>query len=61
MLQQSVDRFRSELRGELIEPSDARYDATRKVYNAMISRRPRLIARCADVADVITSVRFARE
>jgi len=59
---QAVDttEFKSQLRGELIEPGDARYDAERKVYNAMIDRKPRMIVRCADVADVIASVRFAR-
>ena len=49
------------LRGDLIQPGDEGYDDARKVYNAMIDRRPRLIARCADVADVITAVNFARE
>ncbi len=53
--------YRAQLRGALIQPGDASYDEARKVYNAMISRRPRLIARCADVADVIASVNFARE
>src|SRR6478672_7405581 len=62
MLQQStIDQFRGQLRGEVIEPSDARYEEARKVYNAMISRKPRMIAFCADVADVITAVRFGRE
>ena len=46
------------MRGELIEPKDEKYDSARKVYNAMIDRRPRMIARCADVADVIESVNF---
>ena len=49
------------LRGKLIEPGDADYDAARKVYNAMIDRRPRMIARCVDVADVMAAVNFARE
>ena len=53
--------FRASLHGELIEPGDAGYDAARKVYNAMIERRPRLIARCADVADVMAAVKFGRE
>jgi hypothetical protein len=42
----AIAALKSELRGELIEPSDTRYDAMRKVYNSMIDRRPRLIARC---------------
>jgi FAD/FMN-containing dehydrogenase len=53
--------FKASLRGELIQPTDAGYDEARKVYNAMINRRPALIVRCADVADVITAVQFARE
>src|SRR5215467_10421496 len=59
--QAAIDAFRSGLRGELIDPQSPNYDAARKVYNGMIDRRPRLIARCADVADVIASVNFARE
>src|SRR5712691_8294963 len=61
MKQEAITQFRGQLRGELIEPADARYEEARKVYNAMISRKPRLIAKCADVADVITAVRFGRE
>jgi len=49
------------LRGRAIRPSDEGYEAARKVYNAMIDRRPRLIVQCADVADVIRCVNFARE
>jgi FAD/FMN-containing dehydrogenase len=57
----AIAALRTSLRGELIEPGDAGYDAARKVYNAMIERRPRLIARCADVADVMAAVKFGRE
>ena len=57
----TIAAFRATLRGGLIEPGDPSYDAARKVYNAMIDRRPRLIARCADVADVMTAVKFGRE
>jgi FAD/FMN-containing dehydrogenase len=56
-----IATFRTGLRGELIEPGDPSYDAVRQVYNAMIQRRPRLIARCADVADVMAAVKFGRE
>jgi len=57
----AIAAFKAGMRGELIEPGDAGYDAARKVYNAMIERRPRLIARCADVADVMAAVKFVRE
>jgi hypothetical protein len=56
-----VAGFRASLRGELIGRGDAAYDQARAIYNAMIDKRPALIARCADVADVITSIDFARE
>jgi FAD/FMN-containing dehydrogenase len=55
------DSLSSALRGPVIQPSDEGYDAARAVYNAMIDRRPAAIAQCADVADVMTAVRFARE
>src|ERR1700739_351711 len=57
----TIAAFRASLRGELIEPGDAGYEDARRVYNRMIERRPRMIARCADVADVIVAVNFGRE
>jgi FAD/FMN-containing dehydrogenase len=57
----SLDVLRGRFRGEIIEPDDPAYDTARKVYNAMIDKRPQLIARCADVADVIAAVEFGRE
>ncbi|MFZ0284528.1 MAG: FAD-binding oxidoreductase [Terriglobales bacterium] len=57
----TIAAFRASLQGGLIEPGGPNYDAARKVYNAMIDRRPRLIARCADVADVMGAVKFGRE
>ncbi len=56
-----ADGLRAGLRGELIEPGDEAYEEARTVYNAMIDKRPALIARCADTADVISAVTFARE
>src|SRR5881275_3502116 len=57
----AVKEFKSNLRGLVIEPGDNGYDDARKVYNGMIHKKPRLIARCTDVADVIGSVNFARD
>src|SRR6266550_13360 len=50
-----------QVRGQLIAPDDPGYDEARQVYNAMIDKRPALIVRAADVADVIAVVNFARE
>ncbi len=55
-----VDDLRSALRGQVLCPGDPGYDTTRCIFNAMIDRRPALIARCASAADVVTSVQFAR-
>jgi len=57
----AIADFKANLRGGLIEPGDKDYDEAQKAYNGMIHKKPRLIARCADVADVISSVNFARE
>jgi FAD/FMN-containing dehydrogenase len=61
MNETEIQELRASFRGELIVPGDPAYDAARRVYNGMIDRRPALIARCADVADVIAGVNFARE
>ncbi|MFG3124553.1 FAD-binding oxidoreductase [Streptomyces sp. NPDC048201] len=53
--------LREELTGEVFAPGDAGYDEARTVFNAMVDRRPAVIARCADVADVVRTVRFARD
>ena len=57
----SIQQLKAAVRGRIIEATDKDYDDARKVYNAMIDKKPRLIVRCFDVADVIASVNFARE
>jgi FAD/FMN-containing dehydrogenase len=61
MTDQATTTFERSLRGRLIRSTDAEYDAARALYNGMIDKRPRLIARCVDAADVITAVNFAAE
>ncbi|RUX33707.1 FAD-binding oxidoreductase [Mesorhizobium sp. M2A.F.Ca.ET.042.01.1.1] len=61
MTDEAHAKLRESLRGEVILRDDAGYDEARKVYNGMIEKRPLLIARCADVADVITAVKYARD
>ncbi len=57
----SIEDFRSQLRGKIIQSSDSEYDEVRKVYNGMIDKRPGMIVCCVDVADVIACVNFGRE
>lgn len=57
----SIQQFKQQLSGQLIQRNDKEYDAARKIYNAMIDKKPLMIARCADQADVIAAVNFGRE
>ena len=57
----AVEDFRGSLHGESLLPDDAGYDDARRIWNAMIDKRPALIARCSGTADVINSVNFARD
>jgi FAD/FMN-containing dehydrogenase len=57
----AFEQLQGALRGQLVRPGDADYDTGRAVYNAMIDKRPAAIVRCADVADVMAAVTFARE
>jgi FAD binding domain/Berberine and berberine like len=61
MEKEIISQFKNQLRGELVEPADPGYENERKVYNAMINRKPRLIAKCADVADVMSAIHFGRK
>src|SRR5256885_6970561 len=47
--------------GELIKPEDDGYEQARRVHNGMIDKRPAMIARCIDAADVVAAVNFARQ
>jgi len=58
---ESIEEFKASLRGELISPDSNEYNDARTIYNAMIDKSPALIAKCANVADVIASVNFGRE
>ena len=57
----TLDQLRERVRGEIITPDDERYDEARKVYNAMIDRRPQVVVRAADAGDVMAAVDYARE
>ena len=56
-----VDRLRSSFRGEIVRPNDVGYDDARRVWCAVVDRRPALIVRPLDTTEVATAIRFARE
>ena len=56
-----VEDFRGSLYGEALILGDDGYDGARRIWNAMIDKRPAMIAQCSGTADVINSVNFARE
>jgi FAD/FMN-containing dehydrogenase len=59
--QRALDGLKMRLRGPVFVPGDAGYEESRTVWNAMIDRRPAVVARCRGIADVIACVQFARE
>jgi FAD/FMN-containing dehydrogenase len=61
LLAASIDEFKVQFPGEVLLPGDEGYDQARRVWNAMIDRRPLLIARCATAEDVVQAVEFARQ
>jgi FAD/FMN-containing dehydrogenase len=57
----TLREFKAHLRGDVISPDDCGYDASRKVWNGMIDTFPAFIVYCADAADVVHAVQFARD
>lgn len=55
-----IKSFRSAFHGEVFEPPDVGYNQARQIWNASVSKHPRVIARCSGVADVIEAVNFGR-
>lgn len=61
-LQQAmIDEFKAHFHGNVLLPSDADYDEVRQIWNAMVDRRPALIARCASSESVVQAVKFGRK
>src|SRR4029453_2993862 len=56
-----VGELRAKLRGEVIGRDHPGYHEARRLFNAMIDRRPLSIVRPVDAADVAAAVSFARD
>src|SRR5262245_24450908 len=57
----AFESLESSIRGQVIRPGDPAYDSARQIHNGMIDRRPDAIIRCSGAADVMQTVRFARD
>jgi FAD/FMN-containing dehydrogenase len=54
----TIKDFRAHLRGQLLSRGDDGYDSARRVWNGTIDKYPALIVKCAEVSDVISTIRF---
>ena len=56
-----IEELKGGFNGEILLPSDSAYDSARQIWNAMIQKRPAVIARCATTSDVVRALNFARD
>ena len=57
----TLEQLQTTHRGAIITPDDPRYDEGRRVWNAMIDRRPAVIVRCRSASDVMSAVNYGRD
>ncbi|HUG60196.1 MAG TPA: FAD-binding oxidoreductase [Methylomirabilota bacterium] len=59
--EETISAFAEQVRGKLIRPGDGDYEEARRIWNALVDKRPGAILRCSGTADVVAAVNFARE
>jgi FAD/FMN-containing dehydrogenase len=57
----TIEQLKGGFTGEILLPGNGAYDSARQIWNAMIDKRPAIIARCATTSDVVRAVNFARD
>jgi FAD/FMN-containing dehydrogenase len=58
---QKIEQLKAGFQGSVVLPGDAAYEGARAIWNAMIDKRPAIIARCTSTADVVRAVKFAKD
>lgn len=61
MLTEAINQFKQAHHGAIVARGDGDYNTSRALYNGMIDKRPLIIAKCSDVADVMKAVNFGRD
>jgi FAD/FMN-containing dehydrogenase len=56
-----IEKFGESIQGDIIQPGDSNYDESRKIWNAMIDKKPSLIVQVANADDVSAAIKFAKE
>jgi FAD/FMN-containing dehydrogenase len=56
-----IGELKNGFQGDVLLPSDGAYESARTIWNAMIDKRPAIIARCETTSDVVRAVNFARD
>jgi len=57
----NIDEFKTHFQGKVILPDDEEYNEVRQIWNAMIDRKPVMIARCTSAEDVVQAIQFGRK
>ncbi|MCI0453585.1 MAG: FAD-binding oxidoreductase, partial [Candidatus Dadabacteria bacterium] len=60
LLNEATEELKGKVKGQLVLPGDPNYEEVRKIWNAMINRRPAVIVQCAKADDVSHAIRLAR-